>query len=365
MRNNNYSITNCLISEEDVRRKLPSIFTDSIILDANFNIVVVSKNVLDLLDFRSNELHQKTINYISGTFDFQSFLNEALLSGFFQEKYIEFFSKNNRPVLTIVSGFYLGLISDINGYIILRLKEADEFQKVNREIEAQRLELDNFIYRAAHDLRGPLATMRGLINLYKLKKDEFVVDHLMHLIDHQASELDEKLFNLVYLAKADRFVNRIVHTFNTNQLQSQLRDMIASKGFSDFLDFQFHTDVEEIEGINEELFTSMLVNVLDFILNLPATDNGDPCIIFFISLENWMIEIKVVVRGFLLNEHSYNAIQTTNCFYGDMLTNPELVNYFAAMKIALRLKASMHMNVNTHSEYEICFSIPMSSKPPE
>jgi hypothetical protein len=48
-----------------------------------------------------------------------------------------------------------------------------------------------------------------------------------------------------------------------------------------------------------------------------------------------------------------------------MLTNPELVNYFAAMKIALRLKASMHMNVNTHSEYEICFSIPMSSKPPE
>lgn len=204
MRDNNFTIENSLISEEDIRNKLPSIFTDSIILDSNFNMAVVSKNVLDLLDFRSNELHQKGINYISGKFDFRGFLANALLSGFFQEQYIELFSKSNRPVLTIVSGFYLGLISDINGYIILRLKEADEFQKINREIEAQRMELDNFIYRAAHDIRGPLATMRGLINLYKLKNDEFDIDHLIHLIDHQASELDEKLFNLVYLAKADQ-----------------------------------------------------------------------------------------------------------------------------------------------------------------
>jgi nitrogen-specific signal transduction histidine kinase len=326
-------------------------------------MVVVSRNVLDLLDFRSNELHQKKINYISGSFDFCGFLTEALLSGFFQEKNIELFSKGNRPVLSIVSGFYLGLISDINGYIILRLKEADEFQKVNKEIEAQRLELDNFIYRAAHDLRGPLATMRGLINLQKLKRDEFDIDHLVNLLDHQASELDEKLFNLVYLARADQSANRIVQTLSIRRLHSHLKEMVVTQDLGG-LDFQFHSSVEEIESVNEELVTSMLANILNFIINLPLADNHDPQVIFFISIEDWIVEIKIIVMGFSISEHSCNAIQNSNFFYGDMLTNPELVNYFAALKIALRLKASVYVSNVSHSENEISISFPMNSKTP-
>lgn len=365
MTKSNYSnITNGLISEEDIRNKLPSIFTDSIILDANFNMVVVSKNVLDLLDFRSTELHHKKINYISGSFDFCSFLTEALLPGFFHEKYIELFSKSNRPLLVIVSGFYLGLISDINGYVILRLKEADEFQKVNREIEAQRLELDNFIYRAAHDLRGPLATMRGLINLYKLKKDEFDVDHLINLIDHQASELDEKLFNLVYLAKADQNVNKITQTLKINQLKSDLQEIISSHGFADYFDFTFHASVPEIDGVNEELVLSMLGNILNFILNLPPIDSMHRKLTVLVSVEDWVVEIKSIVSGFLITEHCYNVVQSSNFFYGDMLTNPDLVNYFAALKIAHRLRASVYLTKANFSEHEISISIPLKGKIP-
>lgn len=362
MKNNSFTIAHSLISEEDIRRKLPSIFTDSIILDSNFKMVVVSKNVLEMLEFRSFELQHKNINYISGSFDFSSFLTEALLNGFFQERYVELFSKSNRPVLTIVSGFYLGLISNINGYIILRLREAEEFQKVNKEIDAERIELDNFIYRTAHDLRGPLATMLGLINLYKMKNDEFEVDHLIKLIDHQASELDEKLFNLVYLAKADQSMRQLTHVLNVRCLEMHLRTIVEKNGFADILDFQVHASEDKIEGVNEELGTSLLENILHFILNLPKTDNKNHQIIFFISVADEVAEVKVIARGFGINEQSYNVIHHSNSVYGDMLTHPELVNYFAALKIALRLKASIYMNITNDADHEIITSLPLRSK---
>jgi signal transduction histidine kinase/tetratricopeptide (TPR) repeat protein len=48
-----------------------------------------------------------------------------------------------------------------------------ELDKSNRELEKAVKDLDQFIYKTSHDLRGPIATMRGIINLGIMEaKDE-------------------------------------------------------------------------------------------------------------------------------------------------------------------------------------------------
>jgi len=362
MQERNRTIAHTLISEEEIRRKLPSIFTDSIILDAGFRMVVVSNNVLDLLEFRSTELYGKAINYITGSFDFSTFLVNALQSGFFQEKYIEFFSKNNRPILTAISGFYLGLISDINGYIVLKVHDAQALNAANKELEAKRVELDNFIYRTAHDLRGPLATIRGLINLYRLKKDEFDVDHLIQLINLHAGHLDEKLFKLLYLAEADQGFSEPTYTLEVKMLETYLRKKIEANSFIDFLDFHVYTSAERISGVNEVHTFSMTGNILHFLLNLPKSTIQNHQLIFFLSSADGVVEIKILAKGFEINEDTRNIIRDSETFYGDMLLHPELFNYFAALKIALRLKASIYMNITNQFDHEIMISIPLNNK---
>jgi signal transduction histidine kinase len=358
MKAENHSITNLLISEEDIRKRLPSIFTDSIILNFAFEMIVVSPNVMSLLEFTHVELYRKKINYITGQFDFSAFLEKALKPGFFQEKYVEFFSKANRPVLTAVSGFYLGLISDINGYIILKVHDAKTIQILHKEREAKRLELDNFIYRTAHDIRGPLATIRGLINLYHFKKEEFDVDHLMQMIKLHAEQLDEKLFKLLYLAQVDQPASKGTHLLDTKALEAFLRKKIEVNTFIDVLDFKFRTSIERIEGVDEALTFELAGNILHFILNLPKSGLHRYQLMYVLSETKEDFEIKVLADGFEINDATRNIIANSETFYGDMLIHPEMFNYFAALKISLRMKASVCVNVTSQFNSEIVISIP-------
>lgn len=321
-------------------------------------MVVVSNNVLDLLEFRSTELYGKDINYITGVVNLHAFLDNALQPGFFQEKYIELFSKTNRPILIAVSGFYLGLISDINGYIILKVHDARALQALHQERETKRIELDNFIYRTAHDLRGPLATIRGLINLYRMKRDEFDVDHLIQLINLHAEQLDEKLFKLLYLAEADQGTGVSSYLLDIKTLETHLRKKIEVNSFVDFLDFQLHSSLDQIQGVDEVLTFALAGNILHFLLNLPKSTLRNHQLLFFISLLDGVIEMKVMAKGFDINEETRNVINNSETFYGDMLTHPELFNYFAALKIALRLKATIFMNMTSTADHEIIISIP-------
>lgn len=361
MKDRYQAIANSLISEEEVRRRLPSIFTDSIILDSAYRIVVVSNNVLDLLEFKSTELYSKDINYITGVVDLHAFLDDVLQPGFFQEKYIELFSKANRAILTAVSGFYLGLISDINGYIILKVHDARALQMLHQERETKRIELDNFIYRTAHDIRGPLATIRGLINLYRMKKDEFDFDHLIQLINLHAEQLDEKLFKLLYLAEADQPAGASSYQLDTKALETHLRKKIEGNSFVDFLDFQVHSVLERIHGIDEILTFALAGNILHFLLNLPKSPLQNHQLLFFLDLVDDVVDMKILARGFDINEDTRNVINNSETFYGDMLTHPELFNYFAALKIALRLKATIFMKITRESDHEIMISIPINN----
>jgi hypothetical protein len=347
-----------LIGEEELRRKLRSIFTDSIILDSGFRIVVVSNNVLDMLEFRSSELQGKNINYITGSYDFVSFMTYALQPGFFQEKTIDLISKSTKRISSVISGFYLGLVSDVNGYIVLKLHDAEAIQSATRELDAKRTELDNFIYRTAHDLRGPLATIRGLINLYNMKKDEFEADHLIQLINLHAVQLDEKLFKLLYLAESDQSFSEPTYVLEVRLLETYLRRKIEADSFIDFLDFHVNSSTEKIQGVNELLVFSLAGNMLHFMLNLPKSSTHDHQLTFSLSVVQMEVHMRIMAKGFTINDETRSVLSNFETFYGDILTYPDLFNYFAALKIAISLKATIQLMSSSFCNHEIMISIP-------
>jgi signal transduction histidine kinase len=83
----------------------------------------------------------------------------------------------------------------INAYLKKRaeIESAKNYQKL---MEVNN-ELKTFIYRASHDLRGPLSSMKGLINMAKVDSDPIQLSKLIGLMDTSADKLDIIVVNLV------------------------------------------------------------------------------------------------------------------------------------------------------------------------
>jgi hypothetical protein len=351
-------ISGILISDESIRQKLPSIFADSMVVDHHFNIVVTSQNVLEFLEFSVEEIKYKSLNYLTGNIDLVSALKRDLSQGYFEERKAILFSKTNRKISVGISGFYLGLISDINGYIILRISNLDEVELINQRLQQKKAELDDFIYRAAHDLRGPLATIKGLINLLKMKENANELDRLLPMIDAHANKLDERLFQLVYLAKADLEYNPPSEIVDFNIIETTLRRIIEQNAFVDFLVFHFTAPLGRLKGINEVLLSSLLSNLLFHILSQPMSSLNS--VVFFrIIREDNILKITVGTQGFATNDLLSKTVRNDEFLYTDMVNYPQFLNFYAAQKIAWKLKARVRINFLSSEKQRITILVPI------
>ncbi len=108
--------------------------------------------------------------------------------------------------------------------------------------------LDEFIYSASHSLRGPLATLKGLINLLELKlahewELEFIYTKMRVLGNH----LDELLHKLIYYAESDKPHEFSAEEVTLNEIGKRLRsyqdwdNAIHHMSFADNLNAQVTT----------------------------------------------------------------------------------------------------------------------------
>jgi signal transduction histidine kinase len=74
---------------------------------------------------------------------------------------------------------------------IVTRKEAEaKLQRTNHELSKRNSELDNFVYSVSHDLRAPIASVLGLINLAKKDRDNGMRDTYLEMINNSALQQD-------------------------------------------------------------------------------------------------------------------------------------------------------------------------------
>jgi PAS domain S-box-containing protein len=76
-------------------------------------------------------------------------------------------------------------------------------QRINaeEELKTRNLELDNFVYKVSHDLRAPLASILGLINLTKLEDDINNQTYYVELMEGQVNKLDHFIRDILSHSK--------------------------------------------------------------------------------------------------------------------------------------------------------------------
>jgi signal transduction histidine kinase len=346
-----------LIGVDNIQEMLPTILIDSIVLDNHFIIKGINQNVLDLLGYTRNELQGKDINCLIDDGTLVSSIQKDLATGFSGEKRYVLLTKENTKIVVCISGFYLGLISDINNKIILIVRKTQS-AVVSENSENTKVEIDKFIYRAAHDLRGPLATIKGLIDLIKIRENNDELDRLIQLVDSHANVLDERLFQLAYMAQYCKEEKNSSDEIIFHTIETRLRKIIEKNAFVDFLEFNFSSPKGTLSAVREDIISELLDNLLLHTLSLPIKSIPSQ-INFKLTRSEKQLRITVVTVGFNLTDEILIATRNSSFSYTDLVKYPQMVHYYGAKKLANQLNTTIESVFIAEDKHRLEVRIPI------
>ena len=80
----------------------------------------------------------------------------------------------------------------------------EELKAAMEELSERNFELDQLMYKTSHDLRSPLSSIMGLVNLANLDKDTHSRDQYLAKIDGRIRKLDEFIKSMLNYARVNR-----------------------------------------------------------------------------------------------------------------------------------------------------------------
>jgi PAS domain S-box-containing protein len=96
------------------------------------------------------------------------------------------------------------LNQELTGQNIQLAKQERELKSALHELSERNFELDQLMYKTSHDLRSPLSSIIGLINLANLDPDREALKEYLGKIEGRAKKLDEFIRSMLDYARVNR-----------------------------------------------------------------------------------------------------------------------------------------------------------------
>jgi signal transduction histidine kinase len=102
----------------------------------------------------------------------------------------------------------------------------------NRMLEKTNRELDNFVYSVSHDVRSPLTSILGLINIASKTRENKEINKCLRLMESRVNRLDEFIEDIMDFSRNQR-VNK---KYREISLSNFIEEVIQNHDFGD----EFH-----------------------------------------------------------------------------------------------------------------------------
>ncbi len=96
-------------------------------------------------------------------------------------------------------------------------------KKTENELSRTNFELDNFVYRSSHDMRSPLRSILGLVNLIRMESDPAEHATLLGMIERSVNKLDTFILDLINFSRNSR-VNVFTEHIHFSKIISECLD---------------------------------------------------------------------------------------------------------------------------------------------
>jgi PAS domain S-box-containing protein len=158
--------------------------------------------------------------------------------------------------------------------------EITDRKRTEKELLESNQELDTFFYKASHDLKGPLASVMGIVNLARLEMPNEQIEKYFEMIETSIKRLDRTLLDLIDLARTRKGSSKL----SLIHLKTLVEEILHSL-----------KHVPEFNRINFEIKIDHTIEILaDKVLVLSVLQNLIHNAINYCNHDSPWIRIKIV-----------------------------------------------------------------------
>ena len=187
-------------------------------------------------------------------------------------------------------------ISIIANDITERKDFEKKLERQNAKFKKINLELDNFVYSVSHQIRAPLTSLLGLINIAKIDTPDKIHEYLAHMqdsiesLDHTVHEINDYSRNARVELKVEKIsfgkiCDEIIDNYGSGKKLNAFNIVRDIEDVSDF-----YSDAKRIKVIISNLFSNSLkfndlekeqshvsieIKVRKKLAKITVTDNGE------------------------------------------------------------------------------------------
>jgi signal transduction histidine kinase len=202
--------------------------------------------------------------------------------------------KKNREVTPVV-------LPDFSGDSVTQLQEK------NKELEKINFELDRFVYSASHDLRSPLTSVLGLLNLMREEVKDDGTFHLVALMEESILKLDNTIRDIVAYSRN----NRTEIAFEPVRIKPIVDDVINNLRYLDTSEYKINELIHVQDGSVfpsdrnrlQIILNNLLANAIRY--RHPARK---PQVFVESKLDGSQVEITVSDNGLGINDQHIDKI---------------------------------------------------------
>lgn len=250
------------------------------------------------------------------------------------------------PLLESISYFYDNFERDQK--LVERVMDlnSDELMSSNTELKKLNEEMDRFVYSTSHDLRAPLLSILGLLNIVEKENTQYDLKGYLKLIRDSTIKLD-------------RFISDIIDYSRNTRLEIEHKEV----SFSDIIDdcFKHHNYMpgcstllkvieidDKIKLYSDKTRLSILFNnLISNAIKYQKTDTDDSFVRIEAKITNEELHVKIEDNGIGIEEQYLKNI--FDMFYR---ASPEAKGSGLGLYIVKETLEKLKGNVQVESAYQ-------------
>jgi signal transduction histidine kinase len=183
---------------------------------------------------------------------------------------------------------------ELNEEIVYRKNAEDKIKVANEQLQKTNIELDNFVYKVSHDLRAPIASVLGLVNLARRENKVDVLREYLNMIGKSAEQQDLFIKDILDLSRNSRLsVNRDKISWEEliNDTFDNLKYSVKDKNIERIINIRgkstFYSDQRRIKVI----FNNLISNSIRY------ANGKDPKVEIDVHVNKNMADITIADNG--------------------------------------------------------------------
>jgi len=271
----------------------------------------------------------------------------------------------NLIVSTIAFSFAINYLINLNAKAEAILESnknkfknlAKEIDKKNKYLEKANSELDRFVYSTSHDLRSPLMSILGLIDIAKVEPDKQKVYEYLDLMRNRVDKLDLFINDIIHYSRNLR-VDPEIEPVNIDELISTI---IEDHKFTEYAkEIQFIMDIDRHEDVKTDRMrlSVILNNLINNAIKYHDKSKDQAKVFLDVKKINGTMEISVKDNGVGIKQEDQKKI--FEMFYrGSSRSNGSGLGLYIAQEMVSKLNGTIEVTSEFGKGTEFSISIPV------